>query len=159
MDWSRRVNAQKQRMLVIYIVSLALFALSILLMPFVNAGKRDSKIPMYLDGALFWVSGISTIYQAIRINHSRRINAVFNKEYPGLKKLALLHFFQNKPALVMDLMMFISLSAFAIGRFLAWNLKVQFFLISMFVFSFGMHCMLNGINYMYIKHKTTARRG
>ena len=58
----------------------------------------------------------------------------------------------------MDAIMFASLLAFIVARFLTWNTVVQFLFVSMFAFSFGIHCMLNGINYIYIKHKTKVRR-
>jgi len=58
----------------------------------------------------------------------------------------------------MDAMMFVSLIAFIVARFLRWSTTVCFLFVSMFLFSFGMHCMLNGINYIYIKYKTNVRR-
>lgn len=159
MDWSRRSYFRRQKMLRYYTIALAVLSFSIFLVPIVNGFKNITKIPMYMVGVLFWISFISTIGMAIRINNSRRRSSVFNSRYHGLKKLALIHFFQNRKALIADVIMFASLITFVIGRFRAWNTTLLFLLVSMFVFSFGMHCMLNGINYIYIKHKTTVRRG
>ena len=113
---------------------------------------------MYIAGALFWTAFILTVGMAVRINKSRHRSELFNREYEGLKKIGLLHFFQNKEALVMDAMMFTSLIVLIIIRVLKANVTVQSLFISLFVFSFGMHCMLNGINYVYIKYKTEVRR-
>ena len=159
MDWSRRSYYRRQKMLRNYTIALAILSLSIFLMPIVNGFKESTKIPMLMDGVLFWIALISTVGMAIRINNSRRRSSAFNKNYEGLKKLGLIHFFQNKLALIMDMIMFASLITFIVARFLAWNITVQFLFVSMFAFSFGMHCMLNGINYIYIKHKTKVRRG
>lgn len=158
MDWSRRSYYRRQRMLRNYTVALATLSLSIFLIPIVNGFKDSTKIPMYMVGALFWIALISTVGMAIRINNSRRRSSAFNIKYEGLRKLGLIHFFQNKKALIMDAIMFVSLLAFIIARFLTWNTIIQFLFVSMFAFSFGMHCMLNGINYIYIKHKTKVRR-
>ena len=158
MDWSRRSYYRRQRMLRNYTVALATLSLSIFLMPIVNGFKDSTKIPMYIVGALFWIALILTVGMAIRINNSRRRSSAFNIKYEGLRKLGLIHFFQNPKALIMDAIMFASLLAFIIARFLTWNTIVQFLFVSMFAFSFGMHCMLNGINYIYIKHKTKVRR-
>lgn len=158
MDWSRRAYYRRQQMFRNYVISLATLSFSIFLMPIVNSFKNETKIPMYIVGALFWIALILTIRMAIRINNSRRRNSAFNSKYGNLKKLALIHFFQNKKALIMDAIMFASLIAFIITRLITDNLIIQFLFVSMFAFSFGMHCMLNGINYIYIKHKSTVRR-
>ena len=159
MDWSRRSYYRRQKMLRNYTIALAILSLSIFLMPIVNGFKENTKIPMLMDGISFWIALISTVGMAIRINNSRRRSSTFNMNYEGLKKLGLIHFFQNKQALIMDMIMFASLITFVVARFLVWNITVQFLFVSMFAFSFGMHCMLNGINYIYIKHKTKVRRG
>ena len=159
MDQTRKSYQRRQKMLQNYTIALAALSFSIFLMPLAHRFRGTTRLPMYLTGVLFWITFIATIATAIKINTSRRRSSVFNNNYPGLKKLALIHFFQNKPAVIADVAMFVSLLTFVTSRFLDWNLKIQFLLMSMFVFSFGMHCMLNGINYIYIKHKSTVRRG
>lgn len=149
---------QKQEMLWWYIVSLVFLSLSLIFMPIVSELKSSTKIPMLANGALFWLSLIFTVCAAIRINSSRQKCADFNEKYKKLKKLGLVHFFQNKQAIVIDVIMFFSLTASVLSQIYVWKLIIQFLFVSIFVFSFGMHCMLNGINYIYIKHKTKVRR-
>lgn len=158
MDWTRRSYRRRQKMLRHYIIALIVLSLSVFLMPIVNGIKTGTRVPIYMDGALFWIGFISTVRMAVKINSSRRRSASFNKRYGKQKKLGPVHFFQNREAVLMDVMMFVSLIAFIAARFLRWNTTVRFLLVSMFLFSFGMHCMLNGINYIYIKHKTNVRR-
>lgn len=153
MDWSRRSYYRKQRMLRNYTAALATFSLSIFFVPIVGSFKRNTKIPMYMVGALFWIALILTVTLAARINNSRRRSSAFNIKFEGLRKLGLIHFFQNGKALIADAVMFLSLLAFIFARFLTWNTIICFLIISIFSFSFGMHCMLNGINYIYIKQK------
>ena len=158
MDWARRSYCRQQKMLRYYTIALIALSLSVFLMPIVNGIKTSTKIPIYMDGALFWIAFISTVRMVVKINRSRRRSPSFNERYGELKKLGLIHFFQNKEAVIMDAMMFVSLIAFIVVRFLRWSTTVCFLFVSMFLFSFGMHCMLNGINYIYIKHKTNVRR-
>lgn len=156
MGRSRRAYDRKQNMLRWYTAALAVLAVSFFLMPIANGVKRSTRIPMYADGALFWIALLATVGMAVRINGARRRSQVFGSAYKGRKKLGLTHFFQNKPALCMDLLMFASLLAGIIAWFLSWDIIIQFLFISLFVFSFGMHCMLNGMNYIYIKHKNNS---
>ncbi len=158
MDWIKSACYRRQKMFRFYTISLAVLSLSMFLMPIVYSFRSDTRIPMYIVAVLFWIALLSTIRMAININNSRRRNAAFNTKYKGLKKLALIHFFQNKKAFIMDSVMFVSLIAFVIIRFITDSLVIQFLFVSMFAFSFGMHCMLNGINYIYINHKSTVRR-
>lgn len=153
-----RSYRHKQKMLKCYVLALTLLSFSIILMPIVSKFNDSTKIPMYIVGLLFWTAMILIIITVVRINKSRKRSLGFNTKYAGLKKLGLIHFFQNKNAVIADIIMFGSLIAFVLSLLLAWNTMVQFIFFSMLLFSFGMHCMLNGINYIYIKHKTTVRR-
>lgn len=154
----QRAHYRWQKMFRSYTISLAILSLSIFLMPIGYGLRSDTRIPMYIVAVLFWMALFSTIRMAVNINSSRRKNVAFHAKYKSLKKLALIHFFQNKKALIMDSMMFVSLISFVIMRFITDSLVIQFLFVSMFAFSFGMHCMLNGINYIYINHKSTVRR-
>lgn len=158
MERLRNIYCNKQNLLHCYTVTLALLSITIFLMPFVNSIKKETEFPMYIVGASFWIALILTLIISSRINNLRRNSTAFNNEYNSLRKLALIHFFQNKPAIIMDAIMFASLIAFVIARLVTDNLIIQFLFVSMFAFSFGMHCMLNGINYIYIKYKSTVRR-
>ncbi len=158
MNRSQSAYYRRQRMFCCYVRSLAALALSIILMPIVYYLRNTTRIPMYIVAVLFWMALFLTIRMAVNINNSRRRNSAFNKKYKTLKKLALIHFFQNKMALIMDSIMFVSLIAFVVMHFITDNLVIHFLFVSMFAFSFGMHCMLNGINYIYINHKSTVRR-
>lgn len=123
------------KMLRYYTIALIALSLSVFLMPIVNEIKTSTKIPIYMDGALFWIAFISTVRMAVKISRSRRRSPSFNEQYGELKKLGLIHFFQNKEAVIMDAMMFVSLIAFIVARFLRWSTTVRFpFCFHVFVF-------------------------
>ncbi len=142
-----------------YTIALAVLSLSLIMMPIVNGIKEKTKIPMYAVGVLFWVGLIMTVVMAVRINNARKRDTAFQKRRGNHKKMSLIHFFQNKKALVSDVAMLASLTALVVACFTTENVFVHFSLVSLLVFSFGMHCILNGVNYNYIEFKKTVRRG
>lgn len=147
---------RRQRKFALYIVFLLILAVSIVLMPIGTEQKEKSIIPLVISGVLFWIGLLGTIGMAVNINMSRRASPVFEKLYPNLRQFGLIHFFQNRPALIADVAMFVSITVFAVVRFLNASNIWQFTFIALIVFTFGMHCMLNGINYIYVKYR--ARR-
>lgn len=144
---------RRRRMLLAYIFFLLLLSVAILLMPFGNNVNEESSVLMYISGFLFWIGMIGTIGMVVYINLSRRRSLVFKELYPELRRFGLIHFFQNRHALIADIVMFATLIVFIITKLLIDSLVLQFVLIACFVFSFGLHCMMNGTNYVYINHK------
>ena len=146
--------SMKRRKQMMYLFSGFLFlcALAIALMPLGNEMKDKTMLIMYCSGAAFWVGIIGTIYMALKINRSRKGSYRFNELFGNRKQLGLIHFFQNTEALIVDVAMIISLIALIIARLCSANLQVIYVIIAVFVFAFGMHCMLNGMNYKYINY-------
>jgi len=144
---------QRRQWFLLYITFLFLLSEAILFMPFANERKETSPTMLYIAGATFWFGLLGVIVMALVINSARKRSQRFNKLYPGLKQLGVVHFFRNKPAVIADLVMFVSIIGFIIATSLRAKLLLSFLLLAISVFSFGMHCMLNGINYKYINHK------
>lgn len=145
---------QRQRMLYLYGLFLAVLSISVFLMPFGIKKSAVSNIPTYISGVMFWIGLLGTIAMASYITFSRRRSRGFAKVYPNHKRLGLIHFFQNMPAFICDVLMFISLIGFIITRIWVGTTIWPFGFLSVLTFSFGMHCMLNGSNYIYINYKT-----
>lgn len=144
---------QRQRMIYLYAAFLAVLSVSVFLMPFGIKMADDSIIPTYVSGIMFWIGILGTIVMAVYITISRRRSQGFAKMYPNHKRLGLIHFFQNMPAFICDILMFISLIGFIITRIWVGTTIWPFVFLSILTFSFGMHCMLNGSNYIYINYK------
>lgn len=144
---------RRKQMLWLFTGFLAALAFGIFLMPIGSLNKDRTIIPMYVSGILFWIGIIGTVVMAFRINRSRKISYRFNEQYGNLKQFGLIHFFQNQEAVIIDIGMFVSIIAFIIAKICTRNLIVSFIFLALFVFTFGMHCMLNGINYRYLKYK------
>lgn len=144
---------QRRRMLYLYSLFLAVLSISVFLMPFGMKKTIISKIPTYISGAMFWIGLLGTIAMALYITYSRRRSRGFAKVYPNHKRLGLIHFFQNRSAFICDILMLISLIGFIITRIWVGATIWLYGFLSVLTFSFGMHCMLNGSNYIYINYK------
>lgn len=146
------IKRRQGRLFVLYTVSLALVSISILLMPV----GVDTIAVSYLSGALFWIGVIGAILTAAFITRSRRRSQNFASKYPHLRKWGVVHFFQNKYAFFCDVLMFLSVIGFVVTRIWFEKTTSPFIFLSLSIFFFGMHCMLNGSNYIYLKYQ--ARR-
>ena len=145
---------QRKRMLYLYVAFLAALSVSMFMMPFGIKMADKSMILTYLSGVMFWIGLLGTIAMAVYITYSRHRSQGFAKAHPNHKRLGLIHFFQNMPAFVCDILMFVSLIGFIITRIWVGTTIWPFIFLSILIFSFGMHCMLNGSNYIYINYKT-----
>lgn len=133
-----------------YVAFLLLLSLAIGLMPLSSSYSSKSRILPFCVGIMLWGSLIGTAIMAIAINNSRRKCRLFNKEYKSsIKTLGLINFFSNKGAVFADILVAIALLG-TIVSFIFSKIYFLFIFFALFAFSFGMHCMLNGINYIYI---------
>lgn len=153
------LDSQKRRrkMKYAFIGSLFLLSLSIAIMPFASKYQEKSPLIVVGTGLLFWIGLFGTILTAIWINRRRKSSLYFNQLYPKTKQLGVIHFFQNKNAIIVDIAMFIALLGLIITKFALRQIEVPFAFLALFVFLFGMHCMLNGICYKYLNYK--VKRG
>lgn len=145
---------QRKRMLYLYAAFLAVLSVSVFLMPFGIKMADKSMVLTYILGIMFWIGLLGTIAMAVHITLSRRRSKGFKQIYPNHKRLGLIHFFQNTEAFICDVLMFISLVGFIITRIWVGTTIWPFIFLSILIFSFGMHCMLNGSNYIYINYRT-----
>lgn len=150
--YSRR--KQRKRMFYLYTMFLAIVSLSVFLMPWGMKMAESTMLVTYISGVMFWIGLIGTIAMAGYITYSRRKSIGFQDRYPQLKQLGIIHFFQNMPALICDILMFLSVIGFAVMRIWFGKTIYPFVFLSLLIFSFGMHCMLNGSNYIYVNYQT-----
>lgn len=144
---------RRKHMLWLFMGFLAVLSIGIILMPIGSMNKEKTMLLMYLSGAAFWIGIIGTVYMTFKINRSRKGSYRFNEQFGNQKQFGLIHFFQNKEAMLVDVCMFISIIGFIIAKICSSHLVVSFIFLALFVFTFGMHCLLNGINYRYLKYK------
>lgn len=148
----------RQRKFLLFVIFLFVLSTSIVLMPIGTANKEKSIILLIIAGTLFWIGFIGTLWTTININLSRKASPVFNELYPDLRKFGLIHFFQNKPAIIADIAMFTSIIIIIVVKLLGKSNTWLFVAIALIVFTFGMHCMLNGINYIYVNYRSRREK-
>ena len=153
MKYAKASQMRRKRMGILYAAFLLVLSISILLMPIGSAQKEQSQIPMFISGACFWIGLIGTVWMAIKINKARKQSYLFKDKQPKVKQFGLICFFKNKEAKVADIAMFASAVGFIITRICTGSFYWLFIFLALFVFSFGMHCMLNGKNYFYLTYK------
>lgn len=137
----------------LYIFFLFLLSLSVAIMPCVSYISESMRLWSVINGILFWSGVGGVIFFALNINKSRCIDKNYNKKYAEKITPGIILFFQNEHAKIADIIMFISIIGIVITVVFTKNNIIIFIMISAFIFSFGMHCMLNGINYIYINYK------
>jgi len=136
---------------------LLLFSLSVFAMYFVDyfRGKPYEFLYLVVNGSVFWGSFLLLIIACFVVSLLRRKDKAFQKDNP--KHLpGCICFFKNLPAKIADIILLISLIATGILFVLDVRLMIRgelqmlvFISITLFIFSFGMHSILNGINYKY----------
>lgn len=143
----------RRGMMEMYTGALILWMLSVAFMPFAYDKKGEVTVLTYLCGAGFWIGLIATVLMAIKINLSRKKSPVFASISDTQRRFGLVHFFSNKEAVIIDILLFVTVVGCVLARYVISGNTATFIFVGLFIFSFGMHCMLNGINYRYIKYK------
>ena len=138
-DVVKKLNIFKLKMC-LFVFFLAIVSFSVILMPF-NVDD-NTMIPPWISGALFWFGVIGVFTIVVIINIKRKRNSEFYKNSEKVKQLGLICFFQNRAAIVFDILMFISIIAFIILIVMGSNYYFEFICLSVFIFTFGMHCMI-----------------
>lgn len=145
------VGPRRKVMFLLYVLFLAALSVSLLLMPFgIRLADRTLWLT-YTSGVLFWVGLLGTVVMVLCIAGSCRRDKRRSPSQPQSNPCGLVRFFQNTPATVCDILMMVSFAGWIATCIWARMTIWPFPFLSLFVFSFGMHCMLNGSNYIYLK--------
>ncbi|MBE6640907.1 MAG: hypothetical protein E7619_04900 [Ruminococcaceae bacterium] len=138
-------------LMILYTAFLGALALSVLMMPVSSILKDLTRIPLAVTGSVFWLSLGGTVFSALVINRARKRCDAFCADDSDMNGLGLISFFKNKEAKIADISMFAAFAGVIVTLFLIKNVYAFFIFLGLLVFFFGMHCMLNGKNYAYIK--------
>ncbi|MBU3112354.1 hypothetical protein [Clostridium lacusfryxellense] len=140
---------------VMIIIGFLVSSTMVFLIPFASfKGSGVSFVLAYVIGGGFWLGLlISLIFMTILDSHRRnRINKkkAGNKNRKN-KAVAIIKFFSNKPATFFDWIFIISIiSEITILVLKSTNQLLTITVLFLLVFSFEMHCVFNGKNYLYI---------
>lgn len=131
-----------------------MFAVSFLLMP-LGSETPTENISAYtmVAGLMFWISIIMGIVTQCVLAHRRRSWYVIHRirKVRTTQKVGLISFFKNSYAIVADVVTILSLIGLVIAMIATQGTGyVCYVLVSLFVFSFSMHCILNGKVFYHI---------
>ena len=137
----------------VQIAALLVLALSVLAMYFTDLCYAQSyyKLLLYVNGGVFWFSLLLLMISSLRINILRRHSKAFMRLQQGERQIGLISFCKNRYAVVADISLAISLAVMTyLCLFRTSAQFLMFLFLSLLIFSFGMHCILNGMNYKYV---------
>lgn len=146
--------SHKKKLFIVQIIALGFLSLSVFIMPILGRIwlKTGSGLWLILNGILFWGSFFILLGSALRFGQLRKRSHFTTEKAAGCNQLGLIHFCQNPGAKLADTVMCLSLGGLIIVSIWAQGMQILvFFLLSVFIFSFGMHCLLNGAGYLYVK--------
>ena len=151
----RQHNAQEMLWLKLSIGSFALLSLSF---PAMQLLKSLQPLP----GIMFWLGLIAGISGQIMLDRCRKsFFAAYHADHKKYQKnrFGLFSFFSNPLAKIAD----ITLGICILLDILYWlrpmkKLDPSYFLLAITVFSFCMHCVLNGRNYLFAHNKNRVRQ-
>lgn len=117
-------------------------------------GTMIQKTLAYIIAFLFW---ISIIFEIVLVRLSDKERRKSGKRFYIRRKInqspiGMFSFFKNKEAIVVDIIFIISIVSIVI--IICMHAKASWIIISVvsiFILSFNLHCILNGRNYRYLK--------
>lgn len=155
------VNAFRDQRLIVQLGTLGLFGGSIILMGVMRLASMSTFYTALqrMNGVLFWFSGLMLFLVSYNINRSRRRSRRFRKSHPNLKQFGLLQFFSNPLAKIVDLMAGFNLIAFLVVLICFDQLQIlSLVLLGTLVLCLGLHCIFNGVNYIYLNQLKGERK-
>ncbi len=134
----------------VLIAFMFLFAASFLVMPVASKRSLEGKPTLLLwNGIWFWTTGLSSLILFGIVNQGRKKQLKGRKNLKN-RKMGIICFFSNTWAKAADGAFVVSL----IGLVAFMGLFPQSYMVFVFaficVFTFLMHCILNGENFKYI---------
>lgn len=141
---------------VIFYISIFLFAImafSFTLLAFEKDGGNHTFLISNISGVMFWVGLIiGCTMQIILIKKYRK--AISRNKRHKSEKIGLISFFKNKIAIIFDILFIISIIGFIVEIvFTDMTPYICYITLSLLIFSFIMHCILNGKIFRYIFKK------
>lgn len=156
------MNRDKRLMKFVFI-SLVISSFSLVLSIFADFNGNFFQIFIaYFSGVLFWLFLIVGYVLLFIISRDRKntseINYV-NKKDKKWKTVGIINFFSNTKAKEADIFMIIFLICLILCLVIPiFDNNIAMIILSLFLFCFHLHCILNGINYKYVCSLNKKRR-
>lgn len=144
-------------LLAISVLLFASLSLSFLLMP-LDGKTTVNGISAYsfAAGAMFWISLVGGAVTQCVLSHKRKAWYIKNhvRRSKTKKKIGIVSFFENPPAVCADTVLILGAAGLVVALIATRAAGyVCYVMMSIFVFSACIHCILNGKIYYYIRNK------
>lgn len=150
-------NLGKDKLLfLIACICMAMVSITILFMPVASErATDDNAISLYFSGIAFWIFILGG-YSLIAIINVRRKRSITRDVIKGGTQKqhlpGVIRFFTNPWAMIFDILFILSLVAFIYYQLTTYiDGMLSYVLLAFMLFSFHMHCMLNGKNFNFIQ--------
>lgn len=117
-------------------------------------GNSIAVIFAVLTGVLFWAGLIFGLFFLLLVNsHRKKYESIeSSKRTVKRHRMGIVSFFSNKLAIIADIAMVALFIIFLVTEFIPIiSQSVTLIFLAFLLFSVYMHCMLNGVNFIYIK--------
>ncbi|MGN1130881.1 MAG: hypothetical protein ACI4Q8_05960 [Ruminococcus sp.] len=141
-----------KKLLYISLAFICIYSGTILFMPLASdLSNKTNKISVIVLGITFWLSLILAYTLLFLAN---RVRKTINFKKRGAGRVGLFNLFSNKPAIISDILLFLSIVVFVISLFLPMeNHWIIYIILFFIVLSLNLHCVFNGKIYEFSKLK------
>lgn len=148
--------------LLLAIIFLSIHAATFLLMPLASKyADATHRITLIALGSIFWAAMLTGYIFLLIANVHRRqfVKKKLNGDYRMNSRIGVLNFFANTPAIVADIILFVSIAVFgAMLLFKAAENYGSFVMLFLLDLSMNLHCILNGRIYKTTKYRPVRRK-
>lgn len=148
--------------LLLAIIFLSIHAATFLLMPLASKyADVTHRISLITLGSTFWAAMLAGYVFLLIANVHRRqfVRKKLNGDYRMNSRIGVLNFFANTPAIVADIILFVSIAVFvAMLLFKATDNYGTFVMLFLLDLSLNLHCILNGRIYKTTKYRPVRRK-
>ena len=148
---------KKKNLMLLYISigSFFLMSVSFLLMP-IDFATKGMEVLNFMIGIMFWVFLLLGIITQVILGRVRKSWFIRNRirRFQSTGKIGLISFVQNLPACISDGVLVLSIIGLIISVVITNGIGYACYIfLSMTVFSFCMHCILNGKVYYFLTNQ------
>ncbi|MBO6159773.1 MAG: hypothetical protein J6P72_11035 [Firmicutes bacterium] len=154
----RRARRLTKTFLGFSVIGYLLTAIAVLLVPLAMTAEGRFTVFGYIAGGLFWFGllfGLLFFLFAWKVAHNESTYQKIRSWY----RIGAFGFFRNRPAIITDVLMIISLLLIIAGNTI-WHFQdlLMTILLFFFVLSFFLHFVFNGRVFIYTQHKGRKRK-
>lgn len=140
---------QTIKLMKLSLICIAVSSLSLICVTFADFnGSGFQRFAAFFTGVVFWALLIAGYILLLLVSKRRKAdkNVAVTDKRPGI-----ICFFTGKKAKIADIAMFAAILLFLLFMFIPVGTALRIISIALLVLTIQLHCILNGVNYRYIR--------